>query len=205
MTTPESTPDPQQPSDPPPGAAQPTEAEESATEQVSFDKPTTQMPAPQAGASHDQPTAPPYGPQDAQPYAPLPGQLYDPQTGRPLDPPAPPAYNAAYPAPYAPPPGYGPQYYGGYPPYGYGGYPPPRPTNGMAVASLVLGILWIYWVGSIMALVFGYVARQQIAQRGESGGGLAVAGIVLGWIGVGTLALVVFFLSAVDLAPQPRY
>jgi hypothetical protein len=181
---------------------------------VSFDKSTTQMPAPQAGTSPDQPTAPTYGPQDAQPYdpqpyesqpyAPLPGQLYDPQTGRPLDPPAAPAYNAPYPAPYVPPPGYGPQYYGGYPPYGYG-YPPPRPTNGMAVASLVLGILWIYWVGSIMALVFGYVARQQIAQRGDSGGGLAVAGIVLGWIGVGTLALVLFFLSAVDLAPSPRY
>jgi hypothetical protein len=75
----------------------------------------------------------------------------------------------------------------------------------MAIASLVLGILWIYWVGSIMALIFGYVARQQIAQRGDSGGGLAIAGIVLGWIGVGTLVLVLVFLSVVDLPPSPRY
>jgi hypothetical protein len=75
----------------------------------------------------------------------------------------------------------------------------------MAVASLVLGILWLYWVGSLMALIFGYVARQQIAERGESGGGLALAGIVLGWIGVGTLALLLLFLSVVDLAPPPRY
>ena len=28
-------------------------------------------------------------------------------------------------------------------------------TNGLAIASMVLGILWIYWIGSILALVFG--------------------------------------------------
>ena len=63
-------------------------------------------------------------------------------------------------------------------------------TNGMAIASLVLGILWLYWVGSVLALIFGYTARAQIRQTGESGGGMAVAGIVLGWIGVGTLLIV---------------
>ena len=61
----------------------------------------------------------------------------------------------------------------------------------MAIASLVLGILWIYWIGSVLALIFGYQARKQIAERGESGAGLATAGIVLGWIGVGVLVLVV--------------
>lgn len=66
------------------------------------------------------------------------------------------------------------------------------PTSGMAVASLVLGILWIYWVGSILALIFGYVAKSQIDASGgwQQGRGLAVAGIVLGWVGVGTLLLV---------------
>ena len=61
----------------------------------------------------------------------------------------------------------------------------------MAVASLVLGILWIYWIGSILALVFGYIARSQIRQRGEGGSGMAVAGIVLGWVGLGILGLVI--------------
>jgi hypothetical protein len=60
----------------------------------------------------------------------------------------------------------------------------------MAIASMVLGILWIYWVGSILALIFGYIARRQIRERGEGGDGMAVAGIVLGWIGIGILALV---------------
>src|SRR5680860_209221 len=65
------------------------------------------------------------------------------------------------------------------------------PTNGLAIASLVLGILWLWWIGSILALIFGYVSRNQISDtNGRQGGaGIAVAGIVLGWIGVGTLCL----------------
>ncbi len=96
--------------------------------------------------------------------------------------------------PSGPPPG----------PYGHG-YPPPygypfvRRTNGLAVASMVLGILWLYWIGSILALVFGYTARSQIRQRGEGGDGMAIAGIVLGWIGVGffCLAMVVGAASSI--------
>lgn len=61
----------------------------------------------------------------------------------------------------------------------------------MAIASMVLGIVWIYWVGSALALVFGYLAKKQIRERGEAGGGMATAGIVLGWIGVGILVLLV--------------
>lgn len=62
---------------------------------------------------------------------------------------------------------------------------------------MVLGILWIYWIGSILALVFGYIARSQIAksQGREQGMGMAVAGIVLGWVGVGILALFVLLLA----------
>lgn len=62
----------------------------------------------------------------------------------------------------------------------------------------MLGILWIYWIGSILALVFGYIAKSQIEQSGgrESGGGMAVAGIVLGWVGVGVLILMIAFLAA---------
>ena len=61
----------------------------------------------------------------------------------------------------------------------------------MAIASMVLGILWIYWIGSILALIFGYIARNQIRERGEGGAGMAMAGIVLGWIGVGILIIVI--------------
>lgn len=62
-------------------------------------------------------------------------------------------------------------------------------TNGFSIAALVLGIIWIYWIGSILALIFGYVAKSQIEQSNgsQSGLGMAIAGIVLGWIGVATL------------------
>ncbi len=66
----------------------------------------------------------------------------------------------------------------------------------MAVASMIVGILWLYWVGSILALVFGYVARSQIRRSGEGGGGMAIAGIVLGWIGVGVLTIFVIGIAA---------
>ena len=70
--------------------------------------------------------------------------------------------------------------------------------NGMAIASMVLGIVWVYWIGSILALVFGYVARNQIKQRGGQGGGMAVAGIVLGWVGIGFL--VIFLIAGMSMA-----
>ena len=42
------------------------------------------------------------------------------------------------------------------------GYGAVRPTSGFAIASMVLGIVWVYWVGSVLALVFGYIALNRI-------------------------------------------
>lgn len=72
-------------------------------------------------------------------------------------------------------------------------YPPARPTNGMAIAAMVLGIVWVYWVGSILALIFGYVALNEIRRTKQAGEGMAIAGIVLGWIGVGILGIILLF------------
>jgi Domain of unknown function (DUF4190)/Domain of unknown function (DUF1707) len=63
------------------------------------------------------------------------------------------------------------------------------PTNGLAIASLVLGLLWMWWMGSVLAVVFGHIALKQIARSGQSGRGLAIAGVVLGYIGLATLVL----------------
>jgi len=72
----------------------------------------------------------------------------------------------------------------------------PRSTNGLAIAAMVLGIVWVYWIGSILALIFGYVARGQIrsANGSQGGNGMAIAGIVLGWVGIGTFALMVILM-----------
>lgn len=64
-------------------------------------------------------------------------------------------------------------------------------TNGLAVASLVLGIVWLGAVGSLLAVIFGYRAIGQIRSSGgaQGGRGLAIAGVVLGWIGLVFFAL----------------
>ncbi len=66
-------------------------------------------------------------------------------------------------------------------------------TNGTAIASMVLGILWLYWIGSALALMFGYRAKREIADSNglQGGSGMATAGIVLGWIGMGFFALLI--------------
>lgn len=70
---------------------------------------------------------------------------------------------------------------------------PQLTTNGFAVASMVLGIVWAMGIGSILALVFGYIAKSQIDQSGgtQTGRGMAIAGIVLGWVGVSFIALMI--------------
>ena len=70
-------------------------------------------------------------------------------------------------------------------------------TNGFAIASLVLGIVWAMGIGSILALVFGYIGRNQIDGSGgrETGRGMAIAGIVLGWVGVGVLLLMIAMMA----------
>ncbi len=75
----------------------------------------------------------------------------------------------------------------GQPPYGYGQQN--RGANGLAIASLVLGILWLFWIGSVLALIFGYIARSQMKSSRQSGDGMAIAGIVLGWLRVAIFLL----------------
>ncbi|CAM5244894.1 hypothetical protein SHIRM173S_02944 [Streptomyces hirsutus] len=74
------------------------------------------------------------------------------------------------PGPYGPHGAHGS--HGPYVPYGFR---PPPPTNGLAIASLVFGILWIV---PALGLVLGIVALRQIRRRGEQGRGMAIGGAV---------------------------
>jgi hypothetical protein len=100
-------------------------------------------------------------------------------------------------------PGVPPAPYGGGYYYGPGPYAPmyqqpvarAQPGNGMAVASLVLGITSIVfsWLGLltlvqvVLALTFGGMGISR-ANQGAGGKGLAIAGLVLGCVG-----LVIYF------------
>jgi hypothetical protein len=62
-------------------------------------------------------------------------------------------------------------------------------ASGRATAALVLGLVGLVFcplICSVLALVFGYQGRREIDASGGqlSGRGSAVAGIVLGWVGV---------------------
>ena len=63
----------------------------------------------------------------------------------------------------------------------------------MAIASLVCGIVGCFTITAIVAIVLGFVARNQIEKSGgtQQGSGMALAGIILGfvWIGLSFIEL----------------
>jgi hypothetical protein len=81
--------------------------------------------------------------------------------------------------------------------------PAPRPrTNGKAVGAAVCGLLCVPTFGltGIPAVVLGHVARSEIQRGGEGGDGLAVTGLVLGWMATAFWALVLTLFLLVGLA-----
>lgn len=89
-------------------------------------------------------------------------------------------------------------------PPGYAPYHAPVPVDGMAVASLILGIasyFICFFVGAILAIIFGYIARRNISDsHGTLGGeGFATAGIILGFIHLGLVLLTVVIVLIVVL------
>ncbi|GAB2946700.1 hypothetical protein GCM10027280_39360 [Micromonospora polyrhachis] len=89
----------------------------------------------------------------------------------------------------------------GPPPYPPPPYPQPqfvirRPTNNMAIASLVVALASLFTctlLGGI-AVYLGNRSRAEIRNTGEEGDGLALAGIIVGWIGVGLGVITALFL-----------
>jgi len=65
--------------------------------------------------------------------------------------------------------------------------------NGFAIASLILALVWFWWVGSVLAVIFGHLALNQIGGSGgrQRGKGLAVAGLVVGYLSLLGFAAVV--------------
>lgn len=116
-----------------------------------------------------------------------PPQSHPSQQTQPTQPPPPQPFSA--PPPYGQPGPYQP----------YGAPQMSRKTNGLAIAALVCGILWGFGVLAVLALVFGIIALQQIKKREESGRGLAIAGIILGGIGVlGAISSIIFVVAVSD-------
>lgn len=101
--------------------------------------------------------------------------------------PAPPAYGAQQPAP----PAYGQPY----------GQPTgPDKYNVLAIVSFVSSFFI-----SLVAVITGHIALSQIGKTGEKGRGLAIAGLVLGYLGIltGIIILVVLIPLMIGIANNP--
>jgi hypothetical protein len=59
-----------------------------------------------------------------------------------------------------------------------------RRVNAYAIVSLILGLLWLFGLASVLAVVFGCMSLGEIPKRRERGRGIAIAGILLGLAGV---------------------
>jgi hypothetical protein len=75
-------------------------------------------------------------------------------------------------------------------------------TNGKAVGAAVCGLLCVPTLGltGIPAVILGHTARAEIERTGEAGEGLAMTGLVLGWLSTAGWAVVMTLLIAVSLA-----
>ena len=97
--------------------------------------------------------------------------------------------------------------YNEYNPYGNTQfYPPMEKTSGFAVASLVLGIVSVFFnafwmIPSVLAIIFGIIGYLQSKKPGYKGGGMAIAGLVLGIIFLAIYVLLICLVfSAVGAA-----
>ncbi len=77
--------------------------------------------------------------------------------------------------------------------------PVPARTNSLAVAALICGVAEFFTGGltAIPAVVLGHMARGQIRRTGEQGSGLALAGLILGWLAIVVFVLIIAVGAAV--------
>lgn len=102
------------------------------------------------------------------------------------------------PPPSLPPaPGHEQPYWNGQQPYGY--QQQPR-TNGLAIAALVGGL-----VLAPLGIVLGHIALSQIKRSGEQGRGLALAGLIIGYIFTTLMVLSIVWLMMIANAVSSAF
>jgi len=104
------------------------------------------------------------------------------------------------------------QYPGAAPAYGAPyGYAPARPTNTLAIVALIGGIAGltvIPFIASVVGVITGHIALKQISRTNEGGRGMALAGVITGWVGVAIGVLFIAFIIlmiAITASQGARY
>lgn len=91
-------------------------------------------------------------------------------------------------------------------PYGQPtGYYQQPGTNGMAIGSLVSSLVgfvlgWAFsplFLGMLVGIVLGHISLSQIKKTGEQGRGLAIGGLICGYVGTGIFVLLMLGFLAI--------
>lgn len=79
--------------------------------------------------------------------------------------------------------------------------------NPLAIVSLVLSLVWVGGLASLAGIITGVMARRQIRQSGgrETGDGAALAGIIIGGVGVAlTLVAIIAMIAFFSIPTTPN-
>lgn len=76
---------------------------------------------------------------------------------------------------------------------------PPSGTDGLAIASLVLSLVWLGGLGSVGGIVTGHLSRSKAKREGRQPSGLALAGLILGYVGAAFMALAILAAIAIPV------
>ena len=79
-------------------------------------------------------------------------------------------------------------------------------TNGLAIVSLLCGILFFFFPSAVAAIIFGHISRSDIRRSGgrKTGAGMAMAGLILGYFGVALIA-VILIIAAITIPKFMRH
>lgn len=79
----------------------------------------------------------------------------------------------------------------------------PEPTNGAAMTSLILGIVsFVGGLTSIPGLICGFVGLSKASKLGGAGKGMAVAGTITSFVGLGVLGLTIWLAVTYVFVPR---
>ena len=81
---------------------------------------------------------------------------------------------------------------------GYAQAPAAAPTNTMAIVSMISSIIGWFAFGSlcIVGVILGHISLKQLKTSGEGGRGMALTGLIMGYIGIAgwVIGLIIFFI-----------
>ncbi len=84
--------------------------------------------------------------------------------------------------------------YGTQPAYGQAAPPTGAKTNTLAIVSLVASLIGLVsGIGFLVGIICGHISLGQIKKTGEQGRGMAVAGLIIGYVGI-VLSIIVTIL-----------